>query len=104
MAANYTDNALVVVVILSVASMGEGIAGSVDALACDIAPAKKFGTTIGLFQFFSTLGGAIAPMVIGFILQATGSYSGAMLFITAVALLSVVSIIFVIGKVERVTL
>ena len=104
LAANYVDNVGLVMAIMSVAFFGQGVAGSVDALCCDIAPADKFGTTIGLFQLFSTLGGAIAPMVIGFILQLTGSYNGAMIYITTVALLSVVSIVFIIRRVERVSL
>ena len=101
---DYVDDPLVVVAIMSVAFFGQGVAGSVDALCCDIAPADKFGTTIGLFQLFSTFGGAVAPMVMGFILQITNSYNGAMIYIATVALLSVVSIVFVrIGKVERVS-
>jgi ACS family D-galactonate transporter-like MFS transporter len=104
LSANFTDDPTLVVVVMSIAFFGQGVAGSVDALCCDVAPAEKFGTTIGLFQLFSNLGGATAPLIIGFILQATGTYNGAMFYIASVAVLSVVSILFVIGRVERVTL
>lgn len=100
--ANYVDDVATVMLIMSVAFCGQGIAGTIDALAVDIAPQEKFGTTIGLFQLFSNLGGMIAPIIIGFILQMTGSYNGALIFIAVLAILSIVTVAFGIGKVEPV--
>ena len=46
----------------------------------------------------------MTPLVIGFILAATNSFNGALIFITVVDLIGVLSYIFIIGKVYRIEL
>ena len=50
------------------------------------------------------MAGIITPLLIGFIVSATGSYNGAILFVGAVAFIGAFSYIFIVGKVERITL
>jgi hypothetical protein len=46
----------------------------------------------------------VTPIVIGLILAATNSFNGALVFITVVDLIGVLSYIFIIGKVYRIEL
>ncbi len=50
------------------------------------------------------MAGIITPLLIGFIVSATGSYNGAILFVGAVAFIGAFSYIFIVGKVERIKL
>jgi ACS family glucarate transporter-like MFS transporter len=53
---------------------------------------------------FGNLSSITTPIVVGYILAATGSFSGAMLFIGANALVAAVAYLFIVGEIERVQL
>ena len=55
-------------------------------------------------NFAANLAGIITPLVIGFIVAATGSFVGAIFFIGGVALLGAFSYIFILGDVKRIEL
>jgi len=59
------------------------------------------GITAGLFNFCTNLAGIVTPLVIGIVVQRTGSFYGGLAFIAAVALLGVLSYLFVLGDVRR---
>jgi ACS family D-galactonate transporter-like MFS transporter len=101
---NYIDDPLVVVALMSVVFFGQGMANGFDALMADTAPAEAFGTTVGVCQMCANLGGALTPLLVGFIIQATGSYAGGIAYVSACAVLGIVSVAFVIKKVERIVL
>jgi ACS family glucarate transporter-like MFS transporter len=44
------------------------------------------------------------PIVIGYILQATGSFAGALVFVGANAAITIVSYVFIVGEIKRVKL
>ncbi|MGY6592805.1 MFS transporter, partial [Bacillus velezensis] len=58
----------------------------------------------GVFRFFANMAGFITPILIGFIVSATGSYNGAFLFVGAVAFIGAFSYILIVGKVDRIKL
>jgi ACS family D-galactonate transporter-like MFS transporter len=60
------------------------------------------GLTGGLFNFATNLAGVITPIVIGYIVSATGSFVDALAFVGAMALLGAVSYIFILGDVHRI--
>ena len=103
-AANYVDNNAVVIAILSVAFFGQGMVGLGWTLISDIAPKQLMGLTGGLFNFAANLAGIVTPLVIGFIVSATGSFVGALAFVGIVALLGALSYIFILGDVHRIEL
>lgn len=70
----------------------------------EVAPSETIGLAGGVFNFFANMAGIITPLIIGFIVSATGSYNGAILFVGAVAFIGAFSYIFIVGKVERITL
>jgi MFS transporter, ACS family, D-galactonate transporter len=73
-------------------------------LVSDIAPRGLLGLTGGIFNFAANLAGIITPLVIGFIVAATGSFVGALMFIAIVALVGAFSYIFIVGDIRRIEL
>jgi MFS transporter, ACS family, D-galactonate transporter len=101
-AANYVDSNVAVIVIMSIAFFGQGAVNLGWTLITDIAPKQLVGLTGGLFNLCTNLAGIVTPIVIGIIVDRTGSFVGALAFISAVALLGVVSYVFILGDVRRV--
>ena len=99
--ANWMDSNVAVIVVLSIAFFGQGMVGLGWTLISDIAPKSLMGLTGGLFNFAANLAGIITPIVIGFIVAATGSFTWALAFVGAVALLGVFSYVFILGDVHR---
>lgn len=100
-AANYTNNAGLVVAIMSFAFFAQGMTAIGWSLASDIMPLQLLGISGGVFNFFTNLGGATVPLIIGVILGDTGSFTGALVFVGALALVGLLAYIFLIDKVER---
>lgn len=102
--ANVTDSAPAVLTILSIASFAQGMSNISWTMLSEVAPSETIGLAGGVFNFFANMAGIITPLIIGFIVSATGSYNGAILFVGAVAFIGAFSYIFIVGKVERITL
>jgi ACS family D-galactonate transporter-like MFS transporter len=102
--ANYVESNVVVIAILSVAFFAQGMAALGWTLVSDIAPEGLLGVTGGIFNFAANLAGIITPLVVGFIVAATGSFVGALVFIGVIALVGALSYIFVVGDIKRIVL
>jgi len=102
--ANYVDNNVVVIAIMSLAFFGQGMVTLGWTLISDVAPKPLIGLTGGVFNFVTNLAGIITPMAIGFIVAATGSLVGALAFIGALAIIGALSYIFILGDVVRVSM
>ncbi|CDG24602.1 MULTISPECIES: MFS transporter [Bacillus amyloliquefaciens group] len=102
--ANVTDSAPAVLTILSIASFAQGMSNISWTMLSEVAPSETIGLAGGVFSFFANMAGIITPLIIGFIVSATGSYNGAILFVGAVAFIGAFSYIFIVGKVERIKL
>ncbi|WP_412094134.1 MFS transporter [Bacillus atrophaeus] len=102
--ANFTNSIPLVLAILSVASFAQGMSNISWTMLSEVAPSETIGLAGGVFNFFANLAGILTPLIIGFIVAATNSYNGAILFVGAVAFLGAFSYIFVVGKIERITL
>jgi len=100
--ANYVDDDTLVIAILSVAFFGQGMVGLGWTLISDIAPRNYMGLTGGVFNLMANLAGIVTPLVIGFIVSATGSFVGALMFVGGVALVGALSYIFILGDVKRI--
>lgn len=102
MGANYVDSLNAVITIMAVAFFGQGMAAIVWTTVGDVAPADSIGLAGGVFNFIGNLAGIITPIVIGIIVQMTGSFVGAMFFVGCIAALGVFSFIFIVGDMKRV--
>ncbi|GAA3563564.1 MFS transporter [Amycolatopsis ultiminotia] len=98
---NYTSAPAAVITVMSVAFFAQGMSAIGWTLASEIAPLRMMGLSGGVFGFFTNLGGAIVPVVIGVILDLTGSFNGALLFVAILAVVGFFAYLVLIDKVER---
>ena len=103
-AANYVESNVTVMVIMSVAYFGQGLVNLGWTLITDVAPRELIGLTGGIFNLCANLAGIAVPIVTGIILDRTGSFYGALVFIGIVAMIGALSYIFIVGDVRRVEL
>lgn len=103
-ACNYTTSVTAVVAIMSLAFLGKGIGALGWAVVADTSPKQVAGLSGGLFNMFGNLSTIATPIVIGFLVDRTHSYQGALLYVAANAAVAILAYIFVVGKIERVEL
>lgn len=102
MLANYADSPKIVIAILTLAFFGQGMAATIWSTISDVAPIESVGLAGGMFNFFGNLAGIVTPIVIGIIVQSTGSFTLAITFVGLIAALGVFSILFVVGHMHRI--
>ena len=100
--ANFVDSNALVVTVMSIAFFGQGMCNLGWTLITDVAPKKLVGLTGGVFNLCANIAGIVTPLVVGFVVAATGSFVWALVFIAFVAMLGVLSYVFVLGDVRRV--
>jgi ACS family glucarate transporter-like MFS transporter len=103
-ACNYIETDALVVAVMSLAFFGKGVGALGWAVVSDTSPKEAGGLSGGLFNTFGNTAGITTPIVIGFIVQGTGSFAGALVFVGANAALAIVSYLFIVGDIKRVTL
>lgn len=99
--ANFVHTNAAVVAIMSFVFFGQGMCNLGWTVITDVAPQKFVGLTAGIFNLCANLAGVVTPLVIGFIVGGTGSFYGALTFVSALALLGVFAYVFVLGDVRR---
>jgi ACS family D-galactonate transporter-like MFS transporter len=103
--ANYTDDINFIILFMAIAFFGQAVASTVTgALLSEIAPAGLIGLTSGMLYFIANIGGTLAPLVVGYIVQATGGYNMALAYVSVVAAFGVFGYLFVMGDVHRIEL
>jgi ACS family D-galactonate transporter-like MFS transporter len=100
--ANYVESNFMVIAIMSVAYFGQGMVNLGWTLISDVAPKPLIGLTGGLFNLCANLAGIITPLVVGFVVAATGSFYGALAYIGVLGLVGAAAYIFIVGDVRRV--
>lgn len=103
-ACNYVDGQALVVGFMALAFFGKGIGALGWAVVSDTSPKEAGGVSGGLFNTFGNLSSITTPIVIGYILAATGSFNGALVFVGLNALVAAFAYLVIVGKIERVTL
>jgi ACS family D-galactonate transporter-like MFS transporter len=98
--ANYVESPALVILFLSLAFFGNGLASITWSLVSAIAPGRLLGLTGGMFNFVGNLASVGVPIVIGQLVKG-GDFAPAITFIGATALAGAVCYGLVVGKVER---
>ncbi|WP_315701189.1 MULTISPECIES: MFS transporter [unclassified Bradyrhizobium] len=101
---NYAEGQALVVGLMALAFFGKGIGALGWAVVSDTSPKEAGGVSGGLFNSFGNLSSITTPIVIGYILAATGSFNGALVFVGLNALVAAIAYLFIVGKIERVQL
>ncbi|MFF1254434.1 MFS transporter [Pseudarthrobacter sp. NPDC058329] len=92
--------------LLSVAYSSLTVAGTgIWSLPADVAPSSKHvGSIGGLQNFASNLAGIFTPVLIGVLLDQTGSYVMPLAIIGGVAIIGALNYLLILGKVEPITI
>lgn len=101
---NYVNAVWLVVGIMSLAYFGKGIGSLGWAVVSDTAPKEAAGLCGGIFNMFGNTAAITTPIVIGYIVQGTKSFNGALIFVAANALGAIICYLFVVGDIKRVEL
>ncbi len=99
MGANYTTNPALIIMFMSIAFFGNGLATITWVFVTALAPKNLIGLAGGIFNLCGALSSIVIPIVIGF-LVAKGNFSSALVFIAVIALLGALSYILVVGKID----
>ncbi|WP_160723948.1 MFS transporter [Bacillus sp. USDA818B3_A] len=100
--ANYTQSTFAIILIMSIAFFAKGMAGLTWTLVGDMAPKELVGLSAGIFNTIGNTAGIVTPLVIGFILNKTNSFSGALVFVASILFIGALSYIFIVNKPQRI--
>ncbi|MYM87843.1 MFS transporter [Rugamonas sp. FT82W] len=98
---NYVDADWLVVLVMSLAFFGKGVGALGWAVVADTSPKEAGGMSGALFNTFGNTAGITTPIVIGYILQETGSFAGALVFVGANAAVTVLCYVLMVGEIKR---
>ncbi len=99
---NYVSLDWLVVLVMSLAFFGKGVGALGWAVVADTSPKEAGGLSGALFNLFGNAAGITTPIVIGYILQMTGSFADALVFVGANAAVAIFSYLFIVGEIKRV--
>lgn len=100
----WVDREWLVITLMAIAFFGKGIASLGWAVMADVAPKQLAGLAGGVFNMFGNIAGIVTPIVVGYIVAATGSFDLALVFVGAHCLLTIVAFLVVVGPVRRIEL
>jgi len=98
---NYVEADWLVITVMSLAFFGKGIGALGWAVVADTSPKEAGGMSGALFNTFGNTAGITTPIVIGYILEKTGSFSGALVFVGANALVTILCYLLMVGEIKR---
>jgi MFS transporter, ACS family, glucarate transporter len=93
-----------IVALMALAFFGKGFGALGWAVVSDTSPKTAVGLAGGLFNLIGSMSAITTPIVIGYILKASGSFNGALVYVGANALLTVLSYLVIVGKIRRMEL
>lgn len=100
-AANFTDNTTLIMIFLSIAFFGNGLASIAWVFVSLLAPTGKVGLIGGVFNSCGALSAVVTPMVIGFIVS-DDNFAPALFYIGAIAVIGFLSYVFLVGNVDQI--
>ncbi len=101
---NYVDNPTVVIAFMALSFFGKGLGALGWAVNSDTAPKQIAGLSGGLMNTCGNLSSITTPIAIGYIVNTTGSFNGALVFVGLHAFVAIVSYLFIVGEIKRVEL
>ena len=101
---NYIETDSLVIAIMALSFFGKGVGALGWAVVSDTSPKEAGGLSGALFNTFGNVAGITTPIIIGYIIQATGHFSMALVFVGANALGAIFCYLVIVGEIKRVTL
>ena len=100
----YVEQEWMVITLMAVAFFGKGIASLGWAVISDVSPRQLAGLTGGVFNMFGNSAGIVTPIVIGYLVAASGSFDSALVFVGAHCLLTIFAYFVIVGPIRRLEL
>lgn len=101
---NYVDAQAIVVAVMALSFFGKGLGALGLAVNSDTAPKQIAGLSGALMNTFGNLSSITTPIAIGYIVNTTGSFNGALVYVGIHALVAIVCYLFMVGEIKRVEL
>ena len=103
-ACNYASSQGIMLLFMSLSFFGKGIGALGWTVISDTSPRGMVGMNGALFNLCGNLAGVTTPLIIGYIVQKTHSYNGALIFVAAIAFCAIVSYGPIVGEIKRIEL
>jgi MFS transporter, ACS family, glucarate transporter len=101
---NYVSAESAVIFFMALSFFGKGIGALGWAVNSDTAPKQIAGLSGSLLNVCGNLSSITTPIAIGYIIQSTGSFNGALVYVVMHAFVAMICYLFVVGKIERLVL
>lgn len=101
---NYVSSESAVIFFMSLSFFGKGVGALGWAVNSDTAPKQIAGLSGGLFNVCGNLSSITTPIAIGYIINSTGSFNGALVYVVAHAFVAMACYLFVVGRIDRLVL
>jgi MFS transporter, ACS family, D-galactonate transporter len=98
--ANYVKDPLAISACLTLAFFGTGFGSITWSLVSAMAPEHLIGLTSGVFNFIGNLAAVVVPLTVGYLIKGE-DFTRPLVAVAAMSLAGVASYIFLVGKVER---
>ncbi|MCJ2007397.1 MFS transporter [Methylobacterium sp. HMF5984] len=103
-ACNYVDSHALVIGLMAAAFFGKGLGALGWAVVSDTSPKEAAGLSGALFNMFGNTAGITTPIIIGYLVQSSGSFDTALVFVGINALVAMSAYLFLVGDIRRVEL
>jgi ACS family glucarate transporter-like MFS transporter len=103
-ACNYAHAQSVMLVFMSISLFGKGIGALGWTVISDTSPQGMVGINGALFNLIGNMAGITTPIIIGYIVQKTGSFDDVLIFVSVAALCAIISYGPIVGEIKRLDL
>jgi ACS family glucarate transporter-like MFS transporter len=103
-ACNFVDTEWMIISFMALAFFGKGMGSLGWAIISDTSPKEFVGVTGGIFNTCGNTAGIVTPIVIGYLVGASGNFDNALMFVGAHCVLVIVAYFFIVGRIERLEL
>jgi ACS family glucarate transporter-like MFS transporter len=102
--ANYMTSDVIVILVMSIAFFAKGVGNLGWCIVGDVSPKEIMGISGGIFNLCGNLASISTPIAIGYILEKTGSFDIALIYVGTMALVGALSYLVVVGPLKRLEL
>ena len=103
LACNYAQTQSIMLLWMSVSFFGKGVGALGWTVISDTSPKGMVGINGALFNFIGNMAGITTPIIIGYLVEKTGSFNDVLIFVSLTALCAMVSYGPMVGEIRRLT-
>jgi MFS transporter, ACS family, glucarate transporter len=100
-ACNYAQTQSIMLLLMSVSFFGKGVGALGWTVISDTSPKGMVGMNGALFNFIGNMAGITTPIIIGYLVEKTGSFNDVLIFVSLTALCAMVSYGPMVGEIKR---